>query len=307
MNPVFPEFSDCTICPRECHADRLKGETGYCNSDADFHISSICCHRGEEPVISGKNGICNIFFSHCNLQCIYCQNHQISCNDHEPPDELKNFDQIIDTIVTLLESGCRAVGFVSPSHFIPHVRMIIETLHTEGLHPITVYNSNGYDNASWIKKMEGLVDIYLPDLKYLDPALSAEFSDARAYPDFAKGAIKEMFRQKGSTLRYFDEQQAESGLIIRHLVLPGHVRNSIEVLRWIATELSPRVHLSLMSQYYPTEKVAGHSALGRTLIINEYRQVVDEMDRLGFVNGWVQDMDSHKIYQPDFHKKNPFD
>jgi putative pyruvate formate lyase activating enzyme len=307
MKLHFPEYSDCMLCPRQCHADRNSGILGYCKSDAGFHISSICRHRGEEPAISGSDGICNIFFSHCNLQCIYCQNHQISCNKSFPEDELTDFDEIINTIISLLDKGCRALGFVSPSHFIPHVHAIIKTLHDKNRHPVIVYNSNGYDTVKELQRLEGLIDIYLPDLKYVDHKISEEYSDAPDYPVIAKQAIKEMFRQKGSTLRYLDEVQAESGLIIRHLVLPGQIQNSIDVLNWIAEELSPRVHVSLMSQYYPTEPVAKHPFLGRALNQKEYREVTDEMKRLGMVNGWLQDIASNENYRPDFKKEHPFE
>jgi putative pyruvate formate lyase activating enzyme len=307
MKQGFPELSDCTLCPHQCHANRNSGELGYCKSDAGFHISSICRHKGEEPAISGIDGICNIFFSHCNLQCLYCQNHQISCNQGFPADELRDFNEIMDVICSLLDKGCKAVGFVSPSHFIPHVHAIIRALHDENRHPIIVYNSNGYDSVSELKKLEGLVDIFLPDLKYSDAGLSKEYSDAEDYPEIAKAAIKEIYRQKGSTLRNHDEQQAESGLIIRHLVIPGNIKNSIDILNWIAEELSPRVHISLMSQYYPTTEVLNHPVLGRELKESEYMEVVKEMDRLGMVNGWLQDMNSNKNYRPDFKKEHPFE
>ena len=306
MKLFFPEFSDCALCPRQCHADRNSGELGYCRSDAGFHISSICRHIGEEPAISGKQGICNIFFSHCNLQCIYCQNHQISCNNGFPPGELTDFSKIMDSIISLLDKGCEAVGFVSPSHFIPHVHTIINSLHDKGRHPIIVYNSNGYDSVTELKRLEGLIDIYLPDMKYFDQNISGEFSDAPDYPEIAKAAIKEMYRQKGNMLRYLDEQQAESGMIIRHLVLPGKVQNSIDILNWIAEELSRGMHISLMSQYYPTSEVSTHPLLGRKLRQSEYMEVVKEMEGLGMVNGWLQDMSSNENYRPDFKREHPF-
>jgi putative pyruvate formate lyase activating enzyme len=219
---------------------------------------------------------------------------------------MTDFSAIMNSIFALLDEGCKAVGFVSPSHFIPHVHAIIGALHNEGRHPVIVYNSNGYDNADELVRLEGLVDIYLPDMKYMDRSLSAAFSDAPDYPETAQSALREMFRQKGSTLRYLDDHYAESGMIVRHLVLPGFIDNSIEVLRWIAEELSPKLSVSLMSQYYPPAGVLQHPQLGRPLNRSEYMSVVREMERLGMVNGWLQDPLSHVHYRPDFKKKHPF-
>lgn len=302
----FSDFTCCRLCPRKCQVNRNDGEKGYCNSDALFHISSICKHKGEEPLISGRNGICNVFFSHCNLQCVYCQNHQISSNNHFQKNEFFDFEKIISEIISLLKNGCKAVGFVSPTHFLPQVTMIIHELNLRNFHPVTVYNTNGYDDAVEINKLEGLIDIYLPDFKYIETEIAKNYSGAENYPEFAKAALREMFRQKGSTLRKSNEDYAESGLIIRHLVLPQHVSNSLNVLKWIAEELSPRIHISLMSQYYPTPLVQNHHLLKNKIKKNEYQTVVFEMERLGFINGWIQDMSSGNSYRPDFENTYPF-
>ena len=207
----------------------------------------------------------------------------------------------------MMAKGVKSVGFVSPSHMLPQVKAIITGLHKRGLHPITVYNTSGYDKAGTIKSLDGLIDVYLPDFKYFSPALSGSYSDAADYPEIALKAIKEMYFQKGSTLRTNDEGLAENGLVIRHLVLPGHAEESKKVLRLIADELSPGVNLSLMSQYHPVIEVKDHSNLNRSLYHEEYMEVAEEMEKLGFRNGWVQDLDSHHNYRPDFSKENPFD
>lgn len=270
-------------------------------------IATICIHRGEEPVISGMDGICNIFFTGCNLRCIFCQNHEISqCRSSIKKINI-DYDLILDQIEEILKGGIPAIGFVSPSHVIPQVKTIIRGLNLRGLKPVTVYNTNGYDTYETIRSLTGLIDVYLPDFKYVTPGIAKAYSDASDYPEIAFRAIKEMYYQKGSTLWLDEHGRAENGLLIRHLVLPGHAEESKKVLRLIAEELSPGIHLSLMSQYHPTSAVSDHPVLNRSLYKEEYEEVVREMDSLGFRNGWVQDMESNINYRPDFRKDNPFE
>lgn len=300
-------LENCTLCPRECRVNRFRGEAGYCGIDAGLNIASVCIHRGEEPSISGTSGICNIFFVGCNLHCIYCQNHEIS----RPGSILWNTEMdlhtVLDRIEELLSKGITTVGFVSPSHVAPQVKAIIKGMNSRGLKPITVYNTNSYDKIETIRSLYGLIDVYLPDYKYVTSEIATEYSDAFDYPAVALKAIKEMYYQKGSTLRVDENGLAENGMMIRHLVLPGHVDESKNVLRTIAEELSSGVHLSLMSQYQPTSVVRNHPVLNRSLYKAEYEAVVEEMENLGFRNGWVQDMDSFQNYKPDFSKEHPFE
>jgi len=301
------ELSNCSICPRECRADRYSNRLGWCRSDAGFNISSICIHKGEEPAISGINGICNVFFSKCNLGCIYCQNWQISCRDEHGSSQTLEFSEVIRQITGLLDKGCHAVGFVSPTHYVPHVKAIIDALRDESRNPIFVYNTNGYDKVETLKSLESYIDIYLPDFKYSSDELAREFSDAPRYPEIALAALKEMYRQKGSVVLMDDNGIAERGIIVRHLVLPGHVDNSIGVLRMIAGEVSSSLTISLMSQYWPTPLVKSHKKLGRMLLPAEYQAVADEMLKLGFRKGWLQEMESHENYRPDFDRDHPFE
>lgn len=314
MNTVLPEsrlalllepLASCSICPRKCNAGRLYGHTGVCGSNSDFNISSICIHHGEEPVISGENGICNVFFSRCNLSCIYCQNYQISCNTGDVNEKEMQLQEVVDTIIKNLDQGCRAVGFVSPSHYIPHVKAIIETLRLMGHSPVFVYNTNGYDNVEEIKALESYIDIYLPDYKYSDNNLAIKFSKVTDYQQSVLSAIKEMYRQKGSTLVMNENGYAEKGLIIRHLVLPGNIDNSLNVLRYIA-DISASIAVSLMAQYWPTPAVMKHPTLGKALSSEEYDTVKTELDHLGFYKGWIQDIESSDHYLPDFELDKPF-
>ena len=300
-------LSHCTLCLRECGVNRFEGGDGYCGMDSGMNIASICIHRGEEPAISGPDGICNIFFAGCNLHCIFCQNHEISHPDREVIMRSIGLDETLNEIEKILSTGIKAVGFVSPSHVVPQVKAIIRGLHERGLKPITVYNTNGYDKAEVIESLDGIIDVYLPDYKYVTPEISKEYSDAADYPEVALKALKKMYFQKGSTLQLDDEGRAEKGILIRHLVLPGHADESKKVLRSIADELSTGVHLSLMSQYHPTQFVKEHSTLGRSLYKSEYELVAEAMENLGFRNGWVQDLDSYLNYRPDFNKENPFE
>jgi putative pyruvate formate lyase activating enzyme len=300
-------LENCTLCPRECHVNRFYGGDGYCGTDAGLNIATICIHKGEEPVISGKDGICNIFFAGCNLHCIYCQNHEISQCVLPAGDSDMDLESVLDKIVKILLGGIGSVGFVSPSHVVPMVKAIIRGLNLRGFKPITVYNTNGYDKPATIRDLEGLIDVYLPDYKYVTNDLAAEYSGASDYPAVALKAIKEMYYQKGSTLASDALGRAENGLLIRHLVLPGHAEESKKVLYSIAEELSPGVHLSLMSQFHPTDNVKHHPVLNRSLYKEEYESVIATMEKLGFRNGWVQDMDSNISYRPDFSKENPFE
>jgi putative pyruvate formate lyase activating enzyme len=295
------------MCPRECHVNRFNGGAGYCGMDAGLNIASICIHRGEEPIISGADGICNIFFAGCNLHCIYCQNHEISQPDSLIRYPVTDLGAALDIIEEILSKGISAVGFVSPSHVLPQVKAIIKGLNSRGLKPVTVYNTNSFDKAEAIRNLSGLFDVYLPDYKYISPELASRFSDVPDYPVIALKAMKEMYYQKGSTLRLDENGRAENGMLIRHLVLPGQAGESIKVLKSIAEELSTGVNLSLMSQYHPNQLVRNDPELSRNLYPAEYESVVKAMEELGFRNGWVQDMDSYKNYMPDFSREHPFE
>ena len=300
-------LENCSLCPRNCHVNRRSGRGGFCKSDDSFSIASICIHKGEEPAISGSDGICNIFFTNCNLQCIYCQNHQISDNRISRTLYRMDLEEVIRQVTAILDQGINRVGFVSPSHFIPQVKVIISIIHSLGYKPVWVYNTNGYDKVETLRTLEGLIDVYLPDFKYMDPEIARQYSGAGDYPAITSKALKEMQRQKGAVLMMNDDHTAESGIIVRHLVLPGNVSNSIDVLRFLADEISPRIHISLMAQYFPTRQVESHPLLSHGVSESEYQQVVDEMEKLGLYNGWIQEFESSDFYRPDFNQSHPFE
>jgi len=300
-------LSCCNLCPRRCLVNRYEGGKGFCSTDAGMNIAAICIHKGEEPPISGSLGICNIFFAGCNLHCIYCQNHEISRTGQVNLTAGITYKKALDTICNILSNGIKTIGFVSPSHVVPQVKAIIRGLNERGLKPVTVYNTNGYDLPEVIDSLAGMIDIYLPDYKYCTFKIAEEYSNAADYPEVALKALKRMYFQMGSSLLIDRDGYAEKGLLIRHLVLPGHSEESKKVLKRIAEELSPGVHISLMSQYHPTKSVKNHPVLNRALYREEYESVVKNMENLDFRNVWIQDMDSDLNYLPDFSREHPFE
>jgi putative pyruvate formate lyase activating enzyme len=300
-------LADCTLCPRECHVNRTRDELGYCRTGNGFSLGAICVHRGEEPLIAGPHGICNVFFTRCNLQCRFCQNAQISRNRDPIYERSLGLDEVVRRIESVLDRGPSAVGFVSPSHVVPQMVAIIDDLRRRGRGPTFVMNTGAYDKTEVLRALEGRIDVYLPDLKYMDADLARRLSDASDYPRVAATALKEMYRQVGSEIAVDVDGNLRSGLVVRHLVLPGCVDDSKACLRFLARELSPRIHLSLLAQYCPTPLVAKDPLLGRRLRQDEYDQVVAEAERLGFERGWVQALDSAESYLPDFARDHPFE
>jgi len=298
------DLTNCTLCPHECGINRFTHK-GYCRVGANPMVASVFLHRGEEPVISGHKGICNVFFAHCNLQCIFCQNHQISRNKAYSDKWLTETGSIVDEIKRILDLGTNMLGFVSPTHQVAQMVEIIDALNKAGYNPIVVYNTNGYDKVETLKALEGLVDVYLPDFKYHNNSLALRYSGVSDYFTVASKAIKEMYRQKGSTLILNNEGLAEFGLIVRHLVLPGHASDSIELLQFLAREISPKLYISLMSQYYPPPELLLPNELNQQVSLKDYKKVVEVMEKNGF-RGWIQGIESSQLYQPDFESNTPF-
>lgn len=297
----------CTFCPRHCKADRAE-KLGFCQASDAIEVSSISIHKGEEPPLAGTKGVVNIFFAHCNLQCLFCQNKDISRGEVAPElIKYRSVDAVVDRVAELLPQTENVVGFVSPTHYASSVPVIVEALHQKGLFPTVVYNTNGYDSLETLRLVAPYVDVYLPDFKYMDSDLAQRYSHAADYPEKAQQALLEMYSQKGAGLPTDENGIAFRGMIIRHLVLPGQVQNSIDSLRWIADNLSERVHISLMAQYFPPQGVDLPDQLGRTLSEEEYQQVVDEFNALGFTRGWVQELESSECFRPDFSQKQSFE
>ena len=294
-------FKDCVLCPRECHVDRTQGELGFCRMPAKIIMDCALPHHGEEPPLSGTRGAGTIFFSSCNLGCIYCQNYQIS---HQARGQELDSPALAQVMLDLQKRGCHNIEPVTPT---PQTPLIMEALlfaREQGLKTPFVYNCGGYENPLIIKMLDKMVDIYLPDFKYGVEEDGAAFSTVPDYPRYALDSLKEMVRQVGADLEV-ENDIAKRGVIVRHLVLPGKLENSREVFRLIKKEISTSVPISLMSQYTPIDKVRNHPQLGRRITGQEYNQIVDFALDLGFDNLFIQEVSNDEL-TPDFASDKPF-
>jgi putative pyruvate formate lyase activating enzyme len=297
----------CDICPRECGVNRLEGKLGHCHSGFLPIVSSCCAHHGEEPVLSGTRGSGTIFFGNCNMRCVYCQNYQIS---QSPTAQKKNEIAISALTERLLylqdELKCHNINLVTPSHFVSQIVSALVEAVPKGLHLPLVYNTSSYDSLKTLKELDGIVNIYLAGIRYADNKLARHYSHARHYVDHARSAIIEMQRQVGD-LMIDSDGIAQKGLIVRHLILPNDIAGSAESLEWLVKMVSPKVAVSIMSQYYPAHRAYKYEEINRKITPQEYQQVVDLVENLGIENGWLQDMDSSETYRPDFTDEHPFE
>ncbi|MFC2065968.1 radical SAM protein [Chloroflexota bacterium] len=301
-------LSSCDICPRQCGVNRLESERGFCHSARLPIVSAICAHFGEEPAISGSRGSGTVFFGNCNMMCVYCQNHQISQDYAKQQFKEMEPHTLAERMLYLQdEAGCHNINFVSPTHFVPQlVRAVLEAVPM-GLRLPLVYNTGSYDSVESLKELDGIISIYLADLRYASNKWGKRFSKASDYVDKARAAIREMYRQVGN-LVVDDNGIAQRGLIVRHLILPNGVAGSQDSLSWLAREVSSAVTVSIMSQYFPAHRAARIPLLSRTISSSEYAEVNVLLDKLGIDNGWVQEKGASDTYLPDFTKQgHPFD
>jgi len=298
----------CDICPRKCGVNRLKNETGFCHSGYLPVVSSYCAHHGEEPVLSGTRGSGTIFFGNCNMACVYCQNRQISQDsEHQKGNEV-DFRTLARMMLYLQDSlGCHNINLVTPSHFVPQILRAVLIAVPMGLHIPLVYNTSGYDSLETIQTLDGIVGIYLPDLRYSSDEFAVEYSRASDYVSNARAAIKEMFRQVGELVTD-SEEIAQKGVIVRILILPNEIGGCEESLEYLAKQVSPKIFLSIMSQYSPQNRAMDYPLISRTISLVEYARVADKMQALGMENGWCQGIESIRHYLPDFEREgHPFE
>ena len=290
----------CDICPKECHINRLENEQGFCHSGYLPVVSAVCDHHGEEPAISGDRGTGAIFFGNCNMRCVYCQNYQISQDPFHQNFKEIDFHALAQQMIYLQnELGCHNISFISPSHFVPQlVRTILEAAPM-GLNVPIVYNTNAYDSIASLQALDGIVDIYLPDLRYASDSIALKYSGTADYVKRARQAIIEMHRQVGD-LTLNSSGLAIKGMLVRHLILPNSLAGSRNSLTWLSKEVSPNITVSIMSQYYPTHLASQIPRLRRKVSLSEYTAVVELLDELGLENGWLQEMDATENYLPDF-------
>jgi len=300
-------LASCTVCPHDCGNNRLKNEIARCYSGLLPIVSSATVHFGEEPALVGTKGVGNIFFGNCNLRCVYCQNFLISQNHLEERKNEVSLERLAEMMLELQEKGVHSIGFVSPSHFVPQIISAVAIAARAGLRLPLIYNTNAFDSVEVLRLLDGIIDIYLPDLKYADEQMGYEYSKIRDYPGVAHAAIKEMHRQVGSDLVYDDAGLVQRGLIIRHLVLPNDLAGSRESLRWIRDELGPHTTLSIMAQYFPTHRALTMPLVDRKIRESEYLRVLSELDKLGMDHGWIQDYEASEYYRPEFEDRDrPF-
>ena len=304
---AYASLASCTSCPRDCNVDRINDEYGICTSGHLPIVSSYTPHFGEEPVLSGTNGAGNIFFGNCNLKCIYCQNFEISQNPKIEKEKEVSHSRLAEIMIELQSKSCHNIGLVSPTHFSATILKSIYLAAQQGLKLPIIYNTNGYDSVEMLKLYDDVVDIYLPDFKYGNSEYAKTYSLVDNYFEKIKEAIKEMYRQVGTELVY-DGDVVVRGLIIRHLILPNDLSDTEKVFKFIAEELSPKVHISLMSQYYPTNKAYKDILIDRALRNSEYNKALQLLDKYGLHNGWIQEMESAHNYKPHFNEDrlNPF-
>ena len=261
----------CCLCPRQCGINRLAGETGDCHITSRVMVSSYGPHFGEEPPLVGRYGSGTIFFTYCNLRCVFCQNYTISqLGDGEPV----NREELVRMMLSLQAKGCHNINLVTPTHVVPFILDALELAVTGGLHLPLVYNSGGYDSVETLKLLDGIIDIYMPDMKYSDERIAEQLSGIKNYPEVNKAAVKEMHRQVGD-LQIDEEGIAQRGLLIRHLVLPNRLAGTQEVARFLAQEVSTNTYLNIMSQYHPCYKAFDMPQLARPVLKEEFYEAIE--------------------------------
>lgn len=301
----------CTVCPRDCLNNRLENEIAACYSGRFPIVSSYTPHFGEEPALVGTHGAGNIFFGNCNLRCVYCQNYQISqAHKSQLRNEITN-ERLAEMMLELAGRGCHNINFVSPTHFAPQMARGILLAAERGLNVPIVYNTNAYDSVEVLRLLDGIVDVYLPDLKYAEDEAGYAYSKVRSYAEFSRRALAEMYRQTGDELVFGEDGLLRRGLVIRLLVLPNDLAGVRESLEWIKDTLSPRVAVSMMSQYYATNRAESdnrYMLLSRRITESEWLRAVSALDELGMEEGWMQEFDgAAHYYRPDFTDKEvPF-
>jgi len=279
LNEILKE---CRLCPRQCRVNRVGGETGYCGAPADLMVSNAFPHFGEEPPLVGYHGSGTIFLTHCNLLCIFCQNYDIS---HQGRGIKISSDDMARTMVKLQEMGCHNINFVTPTHYAPQIIASLSKAIEMGLRVPIVYNCSGYESIEVIKLLEGIIDIYMPDIKYMDERFSGKFSNAHDYPKVVKSVLKEMHRQVGD-LQINNSGIAERGLLIRHLVMPNGVASTEAVLRFIAEEISIHSYVNIMDQYRPEYRAYEYPEINRRITNKEYLEAIQIAKRLKLYRGF---------------------
>lgn len=275
----------CDLCPRKCLVDRKKGEKGICGQTENLKVARAALHFWEEPCISGDAGSGAVFFSGCPLHCVFCQNENIA---NGTVGKEISVERLAEIFLELQEKGAANLNLVTGAHYVPHIILALELARGKGMNLPVVYNSSGYESVETIRRLDGYVDVYLPDMKYMEPELAAAFSNARDYPQAAQSAIAEMMRQTGPC-QFAEDGYIKRGTIVRHLILPGHTKNSIAVLKYLYRTYGEDIFISVMNQYTPVWKNEKFPELNRKVTRREYEKVLDAAIELGIENGYFQE------------------
>ena len=301
MIEKIKELEKCEICPRKCKVNRLKEEKGFCNLGSEVKVALVSSHDFEEPCISGigkdTKSSGTVFFSNCNLKCVFCQNHEIS---QEGKGKAITIERLAEIFLEEQERQVNNINLVTPTMYAYQIIEAIKIAKAKGLHIPIIYNSNGYENIETLKSLNGYIDVYLPDLKYYADDLAIKYSSAPHYFKIATRAIKEMYNQVGGPV--FDENGIiQKGVIIRHLILPNHVQNTKRILKWIKENMPKDIYVSVMAQYFPTFKAKNMENINRKINLKEYREVENYLYALDLENGYMQDLGKHEEeYVPEF-------
>ena len=294
---MLEKLEKCELCPFKCKVNRLNGQIGRCKCTDKIKIALYSLHYYEEPCISGKEGSGTVFFSNCNLRCLFCQNYKIS---QEGKGYEISIEELADIFLKQQEAGANNINLVTPTMYVYHIIEAIKIAKRKGLKLPIVYNTNGYENVETIKELDGYIDIYLPDLKYFYDDLGVKYSGVNNYFKVATKAILEMIKQVGKP--EFDENGLiKKGTIIRHLILPGHIQNSKHILKWLKDNVENKAYISVMAQYFPTYKAKEDKYLNKKLSNKEYSQIENYLYTLNLENGYIQELGKHEEeYVPDF-------
>lgn len=291
-------MKDCTLCPRECHVDRTAGQRGYCRTTADLVVARAALHMWEEPCLSGKEGSGTVFFSGCAVGCVYCQNRNIS---KALAGKVITVERLAEIFLELQAQGANNINLVTPSHYVPQIIAALDLARPQGLTLPVVYNCGGYEKVETLKLLEGYVDIYLPDFKYMAAEPAVKYSNCRDYFPVAAKAIAEMVRQVKEAA--FDERGImQKGVIVRHLTLPGYLEDSKRIIKYLHETYGDRIYLSIMNQYTPVVRNTAYPELNRRISQEEYEELVDYAIGLGVENGFIQEGETAlESFIPEFN------
>jgi len=290
-------LNKCTLCPRNCNVNRNNNELGFCNMNSKLMVARAALHFWEEPIISGNNGSGTVFFSGCNLKCVFCQNFQISTNNFGKKISIHRLSEIF---LELQEKGAHNINLVTPTHFVPQIIEALKISKKNGLVIPIVYNSSGYENQDTIKLLDGYIDIYLPDFKYFDNKYALKYSKCPNYFEYASKSLEEMIKQVG-TPKFNDNGILVKGVIVRHMMLPGLLNDSKKIIRYLVDKYNDYIFISIMNQYTPTNNLNKYKEINKTVSKNDYDELINYAVDLGIKNGFMQEGETQKTsFIPEF-------